>query len=334
MKPLALSVGCPSGIGPEIAVAACARFPNPVMLFGDRVQLLELAQAQGVSLERHEIIQPTDSLAPADRLPGKPTPRGGAAQFAWINAACDAVSRGEARALVTGPVSKSVIASSGDPACVSFRGHTEHLRDRLLANEVVMAFSSPKLTTTLVTTHLPLSKVPEAITPEAVACSTYWLGKLLVSLHGSSSHSPTSPIRVAVAGLNPHAGEGGLLGHEETTAIEPGMAIARDRLRLAGAGVELVGPMGAESAYRLAMAGEFAGVVAMYHDQGTIPLKLVGFGEAVNISLGLPVVRTSVDHGTAYDRAGQGNADESALLEALVMAERLANTDLCDKNVR
>jgi 4-hydroxythreonine-4-phosphate dehydrogenase len=127
-----------------------------------------------------------------------------------------------------------------------------------------------------------------------------------------------------VAGLNPHAGEGGLLGHEETRIIEPGMELARARLRRGRLAVKLVGPVPAESAYRLAARGAFAGVVAMYHDQATIPMKLVGFGEAVNVSLGLPIVRTSVDHGTGYDRAASFTADPRGMVEALALAARLS----------
>jgi 4-hydroxythreonine-4-phosphate dehydrogenase len=129
--------------------------------------------------------------------------------------------------------------------------------------------------------------------------------------------------KVVVAGLNPHAGEGGLLGREETSKLVPGMTKARERLQREGLSVELLGPVPAESAFRLAAAGAFDGVVAMYHDQATIPMKLVGFGEAVNVSLGLPIVRTSVDHGTAYDRAPLFQADARGMVEALALAGRL-----------
>jgi 4-hydroxythreonine-4-phosphate dehydrogenase len=158
--------------------------------------------------------------------------------------------------------------------------------------------------------------VPAAITPAAVATTTYWLARLLRSL---GQERP----RVAVAALNPHAGEGGLLGDEETTRIAPGIALARERLARDGLAAELVGPLGAETAIRLAAGGTFAGVVTMYHDQGTIPSKLLGFGEAVNVTLALPIVRTSVDHGTAYDRAGTGQADARGMREAMALAVRL-----------
>ena len=180
-----------------------------------------------------------------------------------------------------------------------------------------MAFWSPRFTASLVTTHLALSAVPRAITSTAVASAIHWTADLLHRL------APPRVPRIAVAGLNPHAGEGGLLGTEERTRIVPGIEAARARLAKAGIDVAITGPMGAESAFRLAKARQFDAVVAMYHDQATIPMKLVGFGEAVNVSLGLPVVRTSVDHGTGYDRAGKGTADARGMSSAIVLADRL-----------
>ena len=183
-----------------------------------------------------------------------------------------------------------------------------------------MAFWSRELTTSLVTTHLSLARAVRAVKPEAVARSTYWLAWLL---RRTSAEQKT--LRIAVAGLNPHAGEGGLLGDEEARCIETGIALARRRIAGARLGrVLLEGPVPAESAFRLAASGRYAAVVAMYHDQATIPMKLLGFGEAVNVSLGLPIVRTSVDHGTAYDRAGKGTADPRGMLEAMLLATRLA----------
>ncbi len=226
---------------------------------------------------------------------------------------------GVAAALVTGPVSKHAIATSGASGSGRFRGHTEHLAERLGAAEVVMAFASRELTTALVTTHLALAAVPAAITPEAVSTTTYWLARLLCAL---GQRRP----RVAVAALNPHAGEGGLLGDEEGTRIAPGIALARARLAAEGVEATIVGPLGAETAMRLAARGDHDGVVAMYHDQATIPGKLLGFGEAVNVTLGLPIVRTSVDHGTAYDVAGTGQADPRGMREAITLAVRLSSS--------
>lgn len=180
-----------------------------------------------------------------------------------------------------------------------------------------MAFWSKRLVTSLVTTHLPLVRVPGAIDARGVARATYWLARLL---HGLGLQRP----RIAIAALNPHAGEGGLLGDEEITTIGPGIELARRRVAESGLGAELDGPLGAESAFRIASRGGFDGVVAMYHDQATIPSKLLAFGDAVNVTLGLPIIRTSVDHGTAYDRAGRGEADASGMRRALELATRLA----------
>jgi 4-hydroxythreonine-4-phosphate dehydrogenase len=338
MKPplLAVSVGCPSGIGPEVAVAAAARCAEArCILVGDPATIRAAAKLRRVSTRRlvdvaterdlrafaagaaSEIGVYTASVRlPAPARPGAPDPAAGAAQLAWIDQATDLVRAGFAAALVTGPVSKHAIATSGAPGSASFRGHTEHLAERLGATEVVMAFASRELTTALVTTHLALSDVPAAITPEAVATTTYWLARLLRSL---GRRTP----RVAVAALNPHAGEGGLLGDEERTRITPGIVIARERLLAEQLDATLVGPLGAETAIRLAAGGTFDGAVCMYHDQATIPGKLLGFGEAVNVTLALPIVRTSVDHGTAYDLAGAGKADARGMREAMALATRL-----------
>lgn len=316
--PIALSVGCPSGIGPEIAIEACIDSPSPILLVGDRQQLQEIAAARGVSLEKHTIVQPGSSLTPVDRYPGKPTSTGGAAQLQWIDAALDLVTSKSARALVTGPVSKKMIASSGAPGSSHFTGHTEYLQQKLGADEVVMAFWSKTVSTALVTTHLPLREVADALSPERVGSATFWLAWLLVRL---GSRQP----RIAVASLNPHAGEDGLLGQEEEMVLKPGITFAKQRAETTGITAQFFGPIGAETAFRQGAAGGFDGVVAMYHDQATIPMKLLGFGESVNVSLGLPIVRTSVDHGTGYEIAGTGKADARGLRLALELAHRMTS---------
>ena len=331
---IALSVGCPCGIGPEVSVVAAeTQRRMRVLLVGDAasigaaaagrgidagrlVRVAEPADAWRLAGDRLALWQPTSNLAARDRKPGAPTAAAGAAQLAWIDAACDLVARGEADALVTGPVSKEAIARSRATGAAAFLGHTEHLQHRLRAREVVMAFWSPGLVTSLATTHLPLERVPDALTPAVVSRATYWLAWLLAQL------SPRSP-RVAVASLNPHAGEGSLLGVEERTRILPGIAQARARLRSSRIKATIDGPVPAETAFRLALEQRWDGIVAMYHDQATIPMKLTAFGEAVNVSLGLPIVRTSVDHGTAYDRAGAWTADARGMRAAIALAGRL-----------
>lgn len=339
---LAVSIGCPSGIGAEVSLAGAIAIAKGkgvrALLVGDAGALRAAARAIGVDPERITrvdaaeeafakrargtiaVFEPLAALATADRKPGKPTRAAGAAQLAWIDAATDLVTAGVADALVTGPVSKDAIARSGARGSRGFLGHTEHLAARLGAPEVTMAFHSGALTTALVTTHLPLSAVPHAIVAEEVGRAAYWTAWLVDRLHGARSSARP---RIAIAALNPHAGESGLLGNEEANAIMPGMEIARRRLKASKIAINLVGPVPAESAFRIAASGGFAAVVAMYHDQATIPMKLLGFGEAVNVSLGLPIVRTSVDHGTAYDRAYQGTADPRGMIEALKLAVRL-----------
>jgi 4-hydroxythreonine-4-phosphate dehydrogenase len=332
---IALTIGCPCGVGPEVSVVAAATERSArVLLVGDEQAVVSAARGRRIAASRivrvadpalgwrvprgHIAVwQPTPGLKPRDRKPGAPTRASGAAQLAWIDEACDRVARGEADALVTGPVSKEAIFLSGAPGSSAFLGHTEHLQKRLHAREVVMAFWSPSLVASLVTTHLALAGVPRAVTPALVARATYWLAWLLSRI---TSRRP----RIVVAGLNPHAGEGGLLGREESTRIAPG--IVRARARLIGARIEATidGPAPAESAFRLAVAGRWDGVVAMYHDQATIPMKLTGFGDAVNVSLGLPIVRTSVDHGTGYDRAGAFTADGRGMRAAISLARLLA----------
>lgn len=331
---LAVSLGCPSGVGPEVAVAAAARERAlRCVLVGDLGVIERAAKLRGVARSRliavngkraARALQPgqigvwaASTSVHTTPEPGRPDASVGAAQLAWIDEATDLVLAGVASALVTGPVSKLAIATSGAAGAARFRGHTEHLAERLGAAEVVMAFASTKLTTALVTTHLPLRKVARAITPEAVACATYWLTRLARDL---GREAPA----IAVASLNPHAGEGGLLGREEATAISPGVDLARARLAAEGRRASLVGPLGAETAFRLHVAGQYDGVVAMYHDQATIPMKLIEFGEAANVTLGLPIVRTSVDHGTGYDLAWTGRAHWRGMGAALRLADVLA----------
>lgn len=333
---IAVSVGCPAGIGPEVSVLAASRLRAVrTVLVGDLAVIERAAHLTHVGTSRLVGIDGPSALdaleegqigvlyqsASLKSLPeaGSPTPEAGAAQLAWIDQGADFVRSGAAAALVTGPVSKLAVASSGAPGSASFRGHTEHLAERLGAEEVVMAFASGTLRTALVTTHAALVDVPRLVTPEAVERASYWLVRLLGALGISQP-------RIAVAALNPHAGEGGLLGTEERTHITPGVERARARLSAEGRAAVLEGPLGAETAYRLHQAGRYDGVVAMYHDQATIPCKLVGFGEAVNVTLGLPILRTSVDHGTGYDVAGTGNADPRGMLAAIELAAALASS--------
>lgn len=231
----------------------------------------------------------------------------GRAQLVALDAALDTVLSGSADALVTGPIDKAAVTRSGTP----FLGHTEHLAARCGVPRVVMMFAGPRLRTTLVTTHRPIARLSVELSREAVRESVIITARALLTWFGMRSP------RIVVCGLNPHAGEGGLIGREEIEVIAPALDEARAAL---GAGVEIVGPMGAESAYRKAKDGRFDAVVAMFHDQATIASKLLDFGDAVNVTLGLPIIRTSVDHGTGADIAGQGIADPSGMVSALELA--------------
>lgn len=325
---LVVSVGCPCGIGPEVSVRAAAKVPGTVLV-GDW-DLLQAA-AELVSVPRKRLLrfdgecrdpraiyvhQAGPALGARDRKPGKPSARSGAAQLEWVNEGYRLAKAGPRRALVTGPVSKAAIAHSGVPGSSHFLGHTEWLRDLDRAPLSVMCFAAGPLVTSLVTTHLPIAKVPAALTPRGVSDAAFHLGKLLLAL---GKKAP----KVAICSLNPHAGESELMGQEERRAIVPGIVAAKKRL---GRSVQLLGPIGAETAYRKAAAGTYQGVVAMYHDQATIPMKLVAFGDAVNVTMGLSIVRTSVDHGTAYDIAWTGVADAEGMHSALLLGRRLVSS--------
>ena len=325
---LVVSVGCPCGIGPEVSVRAAAKISGTVLV-GDFEMLQEAAELVRVPRKRlvkfdghagdpraiyvHDI---GPKLLPRDRKPGKPTAASGAAQLSYINEAYRLTKAGPRRALVTGPVSKAAIAHSGVPGSRHFLGHTEWLRDLDHAPLSVMCFAAGSLVSSLVTTHLPIAAVPKALTARAVSDATFYLGELLVAL---GKKRPT----VVVCSLNPHAGESELLGQEERRAIVPGIRAAERRL---GRRAKVTGPLGAETAFRKAAAGVYEGVVAMYHDQATIPMKLVAFGDAVNVTMGLSIVRTSVDHGTAYDIAWQGIADAEGMRSALELGRRLVSS--------
>ncbi|MEI9953206.1 MAG: 4-hydroxythreonine-4-phosphate dehydrogenase PdxA [Pseudomonadota bacterium] len=325
---LVVSVGCPCGIGPEVSVRAAAKVPG-VVLVGDWDMLHEAAEL--VSLPRKRLVKfegeckdpraiyvhsVGQKLSLRDRKPGRPSRAAGAAQLAYINEAYRLTKAVPRRALVTGPVSKAAIAHSGVPGAERFLGHTEWLQALDHRKVSVMCFAAGRLVTSLVTTHLPISKVPKSVTTRGVNDAVFYLAELLLAL---AKKSP----KIAVCSLNPHAGESELFGLDEARAIVPGIRAAERRLRKRA---QLIGPIGAETAFRKAMAGVYDGVVAMYHDQATIPMKLVAFGEAVNVTMGLSIVRTSVDHGTAYDIAWTGVARAEGMRSALELARRLVSS--------
>jgi 4-phospho-D-threonate 3-dehydrogenase / 4-phospho-D-erythronate 3-dehydrogenase len=324
---IVVSMGCPSGIGPEVAVRAAASLPRvPRVLVGDPGTFAAAADLVGVDRAllvpyrgsfdgRHiEVLAAGTPLRSVDRRPGRPSALAGRAQLDALEAAFELVRQGRGRALVTGPISKAAVAGCGLRRARRFRGHTEWLETLDRSSGVTMCFWSPRFSTSLVTTHLPISRVARSISAEGVERSIIDLVQLLRA-------AGTKRPRVAVASLNPHGGESELLGTEETRAIAPGCLAARRRL---GRRASIVGPMGAETAFRQAVSGLWDGVVAMFHDQATIPMKLTAFGDSVNVTMGLSIVRTSVDHGTGYDIAWRGEANPAGMRSAMELGERLA----------
>lgn len=336
--PLALSVGDPAGVGPAIALAAtadAARAGESVVVFGDAGRLHAAAQeyaASGLRVARVDATGPylleAGTLAIADAgavsdtciASHAPSPEGGAAQLRALDLAAASVRAGHARALVTGPTSKEAIVASGTP----FIGQTEHLA-RLCGlpdDAVTMMFLGPTLRLALVTTHVAVARVAHEITEARVARAVAHLADALLRLRGPEGAPPT----LVVAALNPHAGEHGMFGDEDTRVVEPGAALAVALPPFADGRVRYLGVRPAEAALREAAWGHIDGVVCMMHDQATIPSKLLDWGKAVNVSWGLPFVRTSVDHGVAYDAAARGSADPAGMTAAVALARRLTRT--------
>lgn len=290
-KRVAISAGCPCGIGPEIVVAALKdkrvqKALQPIV-FGDASLALPYGELVGVT-----------ALKPKDRTPGAPGKPAGRAQLAYIEASIAAVKEGRAAALCTAPVSKEHITRSG----VRFMGHTELLAERFGA-EVLMLLDGPRLKVALATNHLPLAEVPKALTTRNLVKQLQLLWSSLDKPH------------LAVCGLNPHAGEGGKLGREELDVIGPAIRRAREL------GVDCHGPFAADGLFaRVGPGFPYDAVLAMFHDQGLVAAKALDFERTVNVTLGLPVVRTSPDHGTAYDIAGKGKADPAPMIAALLRA--------------
>ncbi len=309
-RPLAISLGDPAGIGPEIVVRALAERPDAgLLVFGDEGVLARAAKLAGVAPPRARVHAAT-RLGADEVVPGKPNDVSGRAQLAYLTAAVDAAVAGEVRGLCTAPISKEWIARAG----FAFPGHTEYLAARAGVSEFAMMLAGPRLRVTVATTHVPLAEVPRLLTVEGIA-STIWL-----TAEGLGRRFGLAAPRVAVAGLNPHAGEAGRFGDEESRLVGPAIEKARARIAAAGLRATVEGPLVPDSVFRQAATGAYDAVVALYHDQGLIPLKLLHFDDGVNLTLGLPFVRTSPDHGTAYDIAGTGRARPQSFLAALDLA--------------
>jgi 4-hydroxythreonine-4-phosphate dehydrogenase len=302
VKPVvAISSGDPCGIGPEVTLKAL-RHPKvrkalTPLVFGD------------ASLERHLSAHQlciVSQLPSKDRRPGKPTRAAGLAQYAYFRAAISAAQSGQAHAICTAPVNKEQISRAG----IAFMGHTEVLAQAFDC-PVVMLMDGPRLKVALATNHLALQDVPAALNAPNLVAQLRLISRQLEPVLGRRP-------RIVVCGLNPHAGEGGLLGHEETRVIAPAVARARK------AGLDVSGPLAADGLFAKARAFPYDVALAMFHDQGLIATKVFDFEGTVNVTLGLPVPRTSPDHGTAYDLAGKDQADEGPMVAALLKAAEYA----------
>lgn len=321
MQPrIALTSGEPAGIGPDLCLAAAAqRLDCDLVCLGDRDLLAQRARALGISVELRPYERASRPHVPgtlavehhplqAPAVAGRLDARNGPYVLSLLERACDGAREGEFAAIVTAPVHKGVINDAGIP----FTGHTEFFAARTGAPRPVMMLATESLRVALATTHLPLAQVSAAITRELLCEVLEILDRDLARWWGLGRP------RIAVCGLNPHAGESGHLGDEEIRVIAPAIASMRER------GLRISGPLPADTVFVPGVLADFDVVLAMYHDQGLPVIKHAGFQSAVNVTLGLPILRTSVDHGTALDLAGTGRADPGSMLAAIELAVRLA----------
>ena len=323
---LAITMGDPAGIGPEIVLKALThadvfRRCRPLVI-GDR-RILERAagwlgtnpQFDVVADPAHGTYQPGRVTlldlenAPLDRVPvGEETATAGAAAVAYVFRACDLAMAGEADAIITAPLNKAAMHLAGH----EYAGHTELLTERTGAQRVSMLLIGPSLRIVHVSTHVGLEEAIARVTPQRVE-------EVIQIAHDACRALGIAGPRIAVAGLNPHASEGGLFGNEEAERIKPAIDAARAR------GLDVSDPQPPDTVFLRATKGAYDVVVAQYHDQGHIPMKLLAFDSGVNVSYGLPIIRTSVDHGTAFDIAGKGIATESSLLAAIDVALQMVH---------
>ena len=319
-RPVAVTVGEPAGIGPDICLSlALNESTIPFVVIADAEMLAERADRLNLAVEIQTVSNTSDiSVSPGvlpvlsipmsqHVTPGQLDPANAGYVLETLRIAAQGCLDGDFSAMVTAPVHKGVINEAG----ISFSGHTEFLAELAGIQKVVMMLATPRLRVALVTTHLPLRAVSEAITQPV-------LTETLQIIHRDlQKHFGIQKPRIAVCGLNPHAGEGGYLGDEEITTINPVIAACQRE------GMQISGPWPADTVFVADRLLDYDVVLAMYHDQGLPVLKHDGFGEAVNITLGLPFIRTSVDHGTALDLAGSGRAEAGSLLTAFNMASTM-----------
>lgn len=333
MQPLLLTMGDPTGVGPELIVKALLedRFQDihhPLKVVGD-INVLQRAatiftadtQIEQTGEQRYRLtidsrqldILNISQLDAATLQYGQPDNACGQAMAKYIDHAISACLDGAAAGIVTCPINKAAINASG----YHFPGHTELLAERCGTEKVVMMLAGERLKVCLVTTHLAYRDVPEQLSAEEIEATIRITASALNKQFGIQNP------KLAVLALNPHAGEDGLFGDEEQRLIQP----AIDRVRAEG--IDADGPHSADTLFYFAVKGAYDAVICMYHDQGLIPLKLLHFDDGVNVTLGLPIVRTSVDHGTAYNLAGSGQANTASLIAALKMADQMAIANNC-----
>jgi 4-hydroxythreonine-4-phosphate dehydrogenase len=317
---IALTSGEPAGIGPDLCLAVAARqLDCDLVCLGDRELLADRARQLGLKVELRRYDGAPHRHTPgtltvehhalhAPVTSGRLDTRNSPCVLQLLERACDGALAGEFDAIVTAPVHKGIIIDAGVP----FTGHTEFLANRTGVTRPVMMLATHSLRVALATTHLPLAAVSGAITSGLLQEVLGIIDRDLTRWWGIARP------RIAVCGLNPHAGEGGHLGNEEIRVIAPAIAAMRER------GLEVSGPLPADTAFVPRVLADFDVVLAMYHDQGLPVIKHAGFESAVNVTLGLPILRTSVDHGTALDLAGTGRADARSLLAAIELAMQLA----------
>ncbi|WP_445611590.1 4-hydroxythreonine-4-phosphate dehydrogenase PdxA [Hafnia alvei] len=318
-----ITPGEPAGVGPDLVIALAQQaWPAELVVCADPALLLERAALLQLPITLREYQPDIPAQPQAEKtltilpiklhskaLPGQLDVNNGAYVVETLARACDGCLRGEFAALITGPVHKGIINDAGVP----FTGHTEFFAERSHRNRVVMMLATEELRVALATTHLPLLDVPAAITPQTLT------EVITILNHDLRTKFGIDKPQIYVCGLNPHAGEGGHMGREEIDVIIPTLESLRQQ------GIHLIGPLPADTLFQPKYLEHADAVLAMYHDQGLPVLKYQGFGRAVNITLGLPFIRTSVDHGTALDLAATGIADVGSFRTALNLAIKMIN---------
>jgi 4-hydroxythreonine-4-phosphate dehydrogenase len=322
---IALTMGDPNGIGHEIILKGYSEFkkkPYGIIVIGNYRFLREKAQTMGLSMNFHLVDDSSElKLSPnilnvmdLDVLPegvslGTPTKEAGQASYEFIKKATSLAMEGKVSAITTAPINKKALSLAG----LNYAGHTEILAKLTGSQNYAMMLMGGNIKVVLVSIHIALSEVKKFIKKERIC-------KIITLANGSLKKFGIKTPHIAVAGLNPHAGDGGIFGKEETEEILPAIEMARQH------NIDVTGPHPADALFVKAKKGDFDAVVVMYHDQGLIPVKMEAFGKGVNVTLGLPIIRTSVDHGTAYDIVGKGVSSPSSLIEALDVAAELATT--------